>query len=80
MCGFGARLRSTAAPDIRSELAVSPGAVLHENRCIRREDLNVLENVLPERLEDAADIAASKKSLANPERIPWSEVKRQLGL
>lgn len=31
-------------------------------------------------LDDAGDVAAARESLAEPERIPYGEVRRKLGL
>lgn len=39
------------------------------------EDLTLLEE-----LEDCLDLEAARKALAEPERVPYEEVRRELGL
>jgi prevent-host-death family protein len=39
------------------------------------EDLELLQA-----LEDRIDLAAARKALKEPERIPWEKVKKDLGL
>lgn len=87
-------MHSITASEARDEFAdvINRVAFGHERVTIRRrgkelvavipiEDLRLLER-LEEAAEDEIDLEEARQILADPteERIPWEEVKRDLGL
>jgi len=79
------KVSAKAARDKFSE-TIDLVRINHERVVVQRNGKDVVAMVpiedfeLLERLEDGADVAAAKKALADPARIPLSEVKKLLGL